>query len=167
MNIYLPIEFKERELGPKILLSNELRNLRDFTFYVGNYDLIIRKILKGELAPGIIIFKSIQRYLFPKLVILKILGFKFIHLEEESWVPFDTEDLLLRRYPLRNLFLVSSVWMPIKIDFKPFSFRKIFRNKFTVVGHPRVNYFLKSQSLLLKRTEDILYAYHSIVAFEQ
>jgi surface carbohydrate biosynthesis protein len=155
MNIYLPIEFKERELGPKILLSNELRNLRDFTFYVGNYDLIIRKILKGELAPGIIIFKSIQRYLFPKLVILKILGFKFIHLEEESWVPFDTEDLLLRRYPLRNLFLISSVWMPIKIDFKPYSIRNIFKNKFTVVGHPRVNYFLKSQSSN-NRTSDYL-----------
>ena len=155
MNIYLPIEFKERELGPKILLSNELRNLSDFTFYVGNYDLIIRKILKGELAPGIIIFKSIQRYLFPKLVILKILGFKIIHLEEESWVPFDTEDLLLRRYPLRNLFLISCVWMPIKIDFKPYSIRNIFRNKFTVVGHPRVNYFLKSQSSN-NRTSDYL-----------
>jgi len=146
MNVYLPIEFKERELGPKIFLSYKLSKNFSYNYFIGNYDLLIRDVLTGKLPPGIIIFKSIQRYLFPKLLVLRLLGCKFIHLEEESWVPFDSKDLLLRRYPIRNILLMSKIWMPIEIDLRFDKIRSKFRNKFHFTGHPRIDYFTKLNS---------------------
>ncbi len=154
MNLYIPIEFKNRELGPKLWLIKNYIDLERYNVIFGNTDVIISKILKGKIQPGVIILKSAQRYFFYKILFLKILGNFLILLEEEAWVPYNSRDLIRRRFPLRTLVLINKIWLPyvnIKKSFSKFKYY-LLRNKIIVTGHPRINYFKQINVGLINNT---------------
>jgi surface carbohydrate biosynthesis protein len=140
--LYIPIEFKNRELGPKLFLINKFIDLNNYKVVFGNSDKIFISVLRGELEPGVVILKSAQRYLFIKLLVLRVLGNKLILLEEESWVPFNLKDLSMRRFPLLSLLLLNEVWLPYEGILKGFTDFKtwIIGRKIRITGHPRINF---------------------------
>ena len=158
MNLYIPIEFKNRELGPKLWLIKNFIDLEKYNVIFGNTDVIISKILKGKFQPGVIILKSAQKYFFFKILLLKLLGNFIILLEEEAWVPYNLNDLIRRRFPLRTLVLINKIWLPyqgIKESFPQFKYY-LLRNKIVVTGHPRINYFKQINQILSQLKDKII-----------
>lgn len=139
MKFYFPIEFFRREFNSKLFLSSLLLHNNSNSICLGNSDILIDRCLRGEFDSGIILIKSMQLYIWPKLLLLRILGFKVFLLEEESWVPFNDFDIKCRRLPVVNQILINGILCPNQYFFELKSY-----SKKLLFGHPRINVFSRT-----------------------
>ena len=102
--VYFPVEIMQREYAYKSEIVKLLTS-NGYSACLMPLDDLFDDLLSGKASPGIVVVKSIQRYLFIKLLILRLLGNFIIYMEEEAWVPFNDEDIVRRRYPRRNRYL--------------------------------------------------------------
>jgi surface carbohydrate biosynthesis protein len=134
------IERAERELEAKILLA---RNLREQGFHViiglrENLLDFVRTSLSNLQYKFVWIDKSCPSYMIGWFVWLKKKGAHIVILEEEAWSPFNTEDLIRRRFAKQVVEIVDEIWSPTKrlfeslIEIYPDCKKKVF---FT--SHPR------------------------------
>lgn len=111
MNVYLCVEIASREMTFKKYLQNIL-NKNNVNCIVGFSDDLIDSLISGKLDSGIIIVKSIQRYILLKLILLRLTGNRVVYMEEEAWVPLNDVDIIKRRFPKSTYKLCSSVLCP-------------------------------------------------------
>jgi hypothetical protein len=136
--VYFPVEIIQREFDYKSKLA-DLLNGNGFQASLKPLDDLFDDLLNSALPPGIIIVKSIQRYLFFKLLILRLLGNRIVYLEEEAWVPFSTDDIIRRRFPKRNRLLIDHILCPNKFLFDAYRLERFVKSdRITLVGSERM-----------------------------
>lgn len=155
INIYICVEIATREYKFKNKIKDFL-NQKNFNVILNYTDTIIDGQLSGKLEPGVTIVKSIQRYTFKKLLLLKLIGARVIYLEEEAWVPFNDQDLLDRRLPKINLELCDLVLVPNKYLYNLVrDNNNLDANKFVFFGSNRM--VKKSDSFKLNQFKTVLF----------
>ena len=151
--IYIPVEIAQRELEYKRRLAR-LFEEQGFNVELKYLDDMFDDILSGKSPSGVVFVKSIQRYLFLKLFILKLLGNKIVYMEEEAWVPFNERDIVRRRFPIRNRLLIDLIFCPNRFLFNAFK-DKLFvsEKKIHLVGSDRM---IPKESAVFKSNKEVL-----------
>ena len=144
MNIYIPIEVKNRELESKVLLALEAAS-KGHQVLVGVKSDTTDLIFKNFLKPGIIHLKSIQ----PNTIVTKFLkraklrGFRVTTQDEESGLLDEKyDDFANQRFGPLSLAFVDKVFCWGKHDYQSLrSIYPMFSDKFINTGSPRVDFW--------------------------
>ncbi len=164
MNIYIKVEIKHRELESRLLLAMAAAE-RGHQVLLGSSALTLDLVKKKKLKPGIILEKSIAptRKRINQLKAYKKNNCKITVIDEEGgFINNNFNEFLEERFSQQSVALTDKVFTWGVRDYKKFvHYFKKFRNKFSLTGNPRIdfwrkefNYYYKNQSLTQIKPKD-------------
>ena len=132
--IYLPVEFKLRELDSKLALSLKLLS-KGYSVVIGQQWEIYANL--KTIPPGIILFKSHNRIHYPAMKIAKESGHIVAALEEEAMAL--TNEKALGKCSTKELYEACDFILATGEFEKNYHIQKNPKSKIVVVGNPRVD----------------------------
>lgn len=146
MNIYIKVEVKRRELESRLLLAMAAAE-RGHQVLLGASNLTLDLVRQKKLKPGIILEKSIvpSRKRINQLKIYKKINCRITVIDEEGgFINNNFTKFLIKRFSSESLKLTDKVFTWGTRDYKKFvNYFKKFKNKFSVTGNPRTDFWRK------------------------
>lgn len=140
MNLYLPVEVKNRELESRFLLA-ALASKRGWNAFIGRLDELALLAKKKALPPGVFFEKSVQPQRLKHLETLHDQGFVIVSQDEEGGLLDDSYDAFARkRYSSQTLSFLHRNYCWGTFDLESCS--RLFPERkqvFRQTGSPRVD----------------------------
>ncbi len=157
MNIYIKVEVKRRELESRLLLAMAAAE-KGHEVLLGSNLLTLDLVKKKILKPGIIFEKSIvpSERRIKQLIAYRDNGCKITAIDEEGgFINNSFKEFLEERFSSNSVKLTDKIFTWGIRDYKKFtSYFSKYKNRFSVTGNPRVDfwreefdYYYKNQKL--------------------
>ena len=146
MNIYIKVEVKLRELESRLLLAMAAAE-KGHEVLLGSSLLTLDLVKKKILKPGIIFEKSIvpSERRIKQLIAYRDNGCKITAIDEEGgFINNSFKEFLEERFSLSSVKLTDKIFTWGIRDYKKFtSYFSKYKNRFSVTGNPRVDFWRK------------------------